>query len=97
MSKPNRLPALAAILLVAGTIGLAAPQRAAAQATRRRPLRHRPLPIPPPRPAAAAPAHRSPPQRPALPAAPAAGVEELDNPYGLEALWSKATSSPRAR
>jgi biopolymer transport protein ExbB len=85
MSKLNRLPALAAILLVAGTIGLAAPQRAAAQAT----------PPAASAPAAAdtttAPAAATPAApvtvTPAAPAAPPAGVEELENPYGLKAMW----------
>jgi biopolymer transport protein ExbB len=79
MSKSIRLPALAAILLVAGTIGLAPVQQAHAQTT----------------PAASAPAEQT--TAPAAPASPvvatpgapaaAGAVEELDNPYGLKAMW----------
>ena len=76
MPKLSRLPALAAILLVAGTLGLAQPP-ASAQAS-------------------SAPAANATTTAPAAtPAAPVAATpvaapatEELENPYGLQAMWT---------
>jgi biopolymer transport protein ExbB len=98
MRNLKRLPALAAILLMAGAIGLAAPQRAEAQAAPQA------ASAPPAPQAASAPpapdATVAPPPVPALPVIPplpgsttapgsatAPPAEELENPYGLAAMW----------
>jgi biopolymer transport protein ExbB len=84
MFKLSRLPALAGALLLAGSIGLASLGSDAARAQASAPAA-----------GATAPAASAPQAAPPVPATPVAGAapapvpaaEELENPYGLKAMW----------
>ncbi len=87
MLKLTRLPALAAILLVAGTIGLTPVHAQTQPAPATTPPPTDPTAAPPP-PAQAAPVPAVPatPAVPGAATAPAPATQELENPYGLKAL-----------
>ncbi len=86
MLKPTRLPAIAATLLVACALGSAvlAPVPAAAQTAA--PAASAPEATTAPA-TTAAPAPAAAPTAPAAPAAATGSREELENPYGLKAMW----------